>query len=74
LACRKKLVFIFFYLNIISGEGKDSSDFVKQFLERRSKYKSLQRAQNAHNDDMCKPAPAITPSSNDNGENKVSSL
>ncbi|KAH8384334.1 hypothetical protein KR093_001932 [Drosophila rubida] len=57
------------YVRIYLGEGKDSSDFVKQFLERRSKYKSLQRAQNAHNDDMCKPAPAITPS-NDNGDNK----
>ncbi|XP_034112220.1 GIGYF family protein Gyf [Drosophila albomicans] len=57
------------YVRIYLGEGKDSSDFVKQFLERRSKYKSLQRAQNAHNDDMCKPAPAITPS-NDNSDNK----
>ncbi|ALC48119.1 CG11148 [Drosophila busckii] len=58
------------YVRIYLGEGKESSDFSKQFLERRSKYKSLQRAQNAHNDDMCKPAPAITPSSNDNGEGK----
>ncbi|KAH8307797.1 hypothetical protein KR044_004432 [Drosophila immigrans] len=57
------------YVRIYLGEGKDSSDFVKQFLERRSKYKSLQRAQNAHNDDMCKPAPAITPS-NDYSDNK----
>lgn len=57
---------------IYLGEGKESSDFAKQFLERRSKYKNLQRAQNAHNDDMCKPAPAITPSSNDNGDSKVS--
>ncbi|XP_022217346.2 GIGYF family protein Gyf isoform X1 [Drosophila obscura] len=58
------------YVRIYLGEGKDSSDFAKQFLERRSKYKSLQRAQNAHNDDMCKPAPAITPSGNDNTESK----
>ncbi|KAH8395729.1 hypothetical protein KR222_001389 [Zaprionus bogoriensis] len=58
------------YVRIYLGEGKDSSDFAKQFLERRSKYKNLQRAQNAHNDDMCKPAPAITPSSNENGDNK----
>ncbi|XP_017019119.1 GIGYF family protein Gyf isoform X2 [Drosophila kikkawai] len=58
------------YVRIYLGEGKDSMDFAKQFLERRSKYKSLQRAQNAHNDDMCKPAPAITPSSNDNTDNK----
>ncbi|XP_064537540.1 GIGYF family protein Gyf [Drosophila montana] len=58
------------YVRIYLGEGKESTDFAKQFLERRSKYKSLQRAQNAHNDDMCKPAPAITPSCNDNGDNK----
>ncbi|KAH8292615.1 hypothetical protein KR054_006467 [Drosophila jambulina] len=59
------------YVRIYLGEGKESLDFAKQFLERRSKYKSLQRAQNAHNDDMCKPAPAITPSSNDSTDNKV---
>ncbi|XP_015044406.1 GIGYF family protein CG11148 [Drosophila pseudoobscura] len=58
------------YVRIYLGDGKESSDFAKQFLERRSKYKSLQRAQNAHNDDMCKPAPAITPSGNDNTESK----
>ncbi|XP_067614006.1 GIGYF family protein Gyf isoform X2 [Eurosta solidaginis] len=45
----------------LDGENKESSDFGKQFLERRSTYKNLQRAQNAHKDDMCKPAPAITP-------------
>ncbi|EDW83548.1 uncharacterized protein Dwil_GK13661 [Drosophila willistoni] len=58
------------YVRIYLGEGKESADFAKQFLERRSKYKNLQRAQYAHNDDMCKPAPAITPSSNDNTDNK----
>ncbi|EDX15225.1 GD24369 [Drosophila simulans] len=58
------------YVRIYLGDGKDSLDFAKQFLERRSKYKSLQRAQNAHNDDMCKPAPAITPSANDYADSK----
>ncbi|KAH8385440.1 hypothetical protein KR009_007705 [Drosophila setifemur] len=58
------------YVRIYLGDGKESLDFAKQFLERRSKFKSLQRAQNAHNDDMCKPAPAITPSANDNTDNK----
>ncbi|XP_017126054.1 GIGYF family protein Gyf isoform X1 [Drosophila elegans] len=58
------------YVRIYLGEGKESLDFAKQFLERRSKYKSLQRAQNAHNDDMCKPAPAITPSANDYADSK----
>ncbi|XP_053969044.1 GIGYF family protein Gyf isoform X1 [Anastrepha ludens] len=58
------------YIRMYLGENKESVDFGKQFLERRSKYKNLQRAQNAHNDDMCKPAPAITPSGNDNSDNK----
>ncbi|XP_044316479.1 GIGYF family protein Gyf isoform X2 [Drosophila rhopaloa] len=58
------------YVRIYLGEGKESLDFAKQFLDRRSKYKSLQRAQNAHNDDMCKPAPAITPSANDYTDSK----
>jgi PERQ amino acid-rich with GYF domain-containing protein len=44
------------------GETKECLEFAKQFLERRSKYKNMQRAQNAHIDDMCSPAPAITPS------------
>ncbi|XP_004520931.1 GIGYF family protein CG11148 isoform X2 [Ceratitis capitata] len=58
------------YIRMYLGENKESTDFGKQFLERRSKYKNLQRAQNAHNDDMCKPAPAITPSGNDSTDNK----
>ncbi|KAH8266713.1 hypothetical protein KR026_004404 [Drosophila bipectinata] len=58
------------YIRMYLGEGKESSEFARLFLERRSKYKSLQRAQNAHNDDMCKPAPAITPSLNDSIDNK----
>lgn len=45
------------------GETKECTDFCKQFLERRSKYKNQLRAQNAHVDDMCSPAPALTPSS-----------
>ncbi|XP_037954861.1 GIGYF family protein CG11148 isoform X2 [Teleopsis dalmanni] len=58
------------YVRLYLGENKEYNDFAKQFLERRSRYKNLQRAQNAHNDDMCKPAPAITPSGNDNADNK----
>uniref|UniRef100_A0A0K8W315 PERQ amino acid-rich with GYF domain-containing protein CG11148 n=1 Tax=Bactrocera latifrons TaxID=174628 RepID=A0A0K8W315_BACLA len=58
------------YIRMYLGENKESTDFGKQFLERRSKYKNLQRAQNAHNDDMCKPAPAITPSGNETSDNK----
>lgn len=51
------------------GETKESIEFSKQFLERRSKLKNQQRAQNAHIDDMCSPAPALTP--NDFQEVKV---
>lgn len=47
----------------LPGETKECTDFCKQFLERRSKYKNQLRAQNAHVDDMCSPAPALTPSS-----------
>lgn len=48
----------------ISGESKECLEFSKQFLERRSKQRNQQRLQNAHIDDMCSPAPAITPSVN----------
>lgn len=57
------------YVRMYLGESKEYLEFAKQFLERRSKYKSLQRAKYAHIDDMCKPAPAITPS-NDPLDNK----
>lgn len=58
------------------GETKECGEFAKHFLERRSKYKNQQRAANAHIDDMCSPAPAITPASlqgiaNDGQEAKV---
>ncbi|XP_058056033.1 GIGYF family protein Gyf [Anopheles bellator] len=53
------------YIRVYLGETKECSEFSKQFLERRSKYKNQQRQKNAHIDDMCKPAPAINPSSND---------
>ncbi|GAB0101008.1 hypothetical protein DMENIID0001_171250 [Sergentomyia squamirostris] len=50
------------YIRMYLGETKECTEFAKQFLERRSKYKNQIRAQNAHVDDMCSPAPAITPS------------
>uniref|UniRef100_A0A182VY41 GYF domain-containing protein n=1 Tax=Anopheles minimus TaxID=112268 RepID=A0A182VY41_9DIPT len=58
------------YIRLYLGENKECSEFAKQFLERRSKYKNQQRQKNAHIDDMCKPAPAINPSSNDFQETK----
>lgn len=60
-------------LVFVLGETKECTDFCKQFLERRSKYKNQIRAQNAHVDDMCSPAPALTPSS-DFQEVKVGGL
>lgn len=59
----------FFFLGVL-GETKECSEFAKHFLERRSKYKNQQRAANAHIDDMCSPAPAITPA-NESQEAKV---
>lgn len=50
--------------DLFLGETKEYSEFAKQFLERRSKQRNQQRLQNAHIDDMCSPAPAITPSVN----------
>lgn len=46
---------------MFAGETKECGEFAKHFLERRSKYKNQQRAANAHIDDMCSPAPALTP-------------
>lgn len=42
------------------GDGKQCSEFAKQFLEKRSKWRSAQRPQ-TQADDLCKPAPAINP-------------
>lgn len=68
-----KIQFFIQLFRSFQGETKECTEFAKQFLERRSKYKNQQRAANAHIDDMCSPAPAITPS-NDFQEVKVSLL
>lgn len=52
------------------GETKECSEFAKQFLERRSKQRNLQRLKNAHIDDLLSPAAALTPT-NDFQEVKV---
>lgn len=57
------------------GETKECTEFAKLFLERRSKHMQQKRALNAHIDDMCSPAPAITPSTgSDFQEVKVTQL
>lgn len=61
------------YINIhFLGDSKESNEFAKQFLERRSKFKNIQRAKQAHNDDLCQPAPAVNPGIADFTEVKVS--
>ncbi|XP_076396929.1 GIGYF family protein Gyf-like isoform X2 [Megachile rotundata] len=48
------------YVRDYLGDSKQSSEFAKQFLEKRSKWRSAQRPQ-AEADDLCKPAPAVNP-------------
>ncbi|XP_071873870.1 GIGYF family protein Gyf isoform X1 [Bombus fervidus] len=48
------------YVRDYLGDNKQSSEFAKQFLEKRSKWRSAQRPQ-AQADDLCKPAPAVNP-------------
>lgn len=70
--CDRRIVIIYLFRNcsVFVGETKECSEFAKNFLERRSKYKNQQRAANAHIDDMCSPAPAITPA-NESQDTKV---
>lgn len=48
------------YIRVYLGDNKQSTEFAKQFLEKRSKWRSAQRPQ-AQADDLCKPAPAVNP-------------
>ncbi|XP_026278076.1 GRB10-interacting GYF protein 2 [Frankliniella occidentalis] len=48
------------YVRQYLGEGEGSNDFARQFLERRSKWRSERRSKPAA-DDMCAPAPAVNP-------------
>ncbi|KYM75908.1 hypothetical protein ALC53_13621 [Atta colombica] len=48
------------YVRVYLGDTKQSTEFAKQFLEKRSKWRSAQRPQ-AQADDLCKPAPAVNP-------------
>lgn len=48
------------YVRVYLGDTKQSQEFAKQFLEKRSKWRSAQRPQ-AQADDLCKPAPAVNP-------------
>ena len=48
------------YVRLYLGDDRLCMDFAKQFLEKRSKWRSSQRPQ-AQADDLCKPAPAINP-------------
>ncbi|XP_019770094.2 GRB10-interacting GYF protein 2 isoform X2 [Dendroctonus ponderosae] len=46
------------------GEGNATQQFTNNFLEKRRSFKP----KNAHKDDMCSPAPAITPSLHNTSE------
>lgn len=48
------------YVRMYLGETKQCTEFAKQFLEKRSKWRSSQRPQ-VQADDLCKPAPAVNP-------------
>lgn len=48
------------YIRVYVGDTKQSMEFAKQFLEKRSKLRSAQRPQ-VQADDLCKPAPAVNP-------------
>lgn len=48
------------YVRMYLGDTKQAGEFGKQFLEKRSRWKSSQRPQ-TQADDLCKPAPAINP-------------
>lgn len=65
------------YVRQYLGEGEGASDFARQFLERRSKWRSERRSKPVA-DDMCAPAPAVNPtpqqSSHDFQEVKVSKV
>ncbi|PNF41151.1 hypothetical protein B7P43_G03863 [Cryptotermes secundus] len=52
------------YVRLYLGEGKEVQEFARQFLERRSKWRSAQRAVPLE-DDMCVPAPAVNPLTTD---------
>ena len=58
------------YVKVYLGEGKEAQEFAKQFLERRSKWRSAQKAA-PQEDDMCVPAPAVNPLNTDFQEVKV---
>lgn len=48
------------YVRMYLGDSKQTTEFTKQFLEKRSKLRSAQRPR-AEADDLCKPAPAVNP-------------
>ncbi|XP_046832676.1 GIGYF family protein Gyf-like [Vespa crabro] len=48
------------YVRVYLGDSKQCTEFAKQFLEKRSKWRSAQRPQ-AQVDNLCKPAPAVNP-------------
>lgn len=53
------------YCKVYLGDSHSTQQFASTFLEKRRSFKPKN---NAHKDDMCSPAPAITPSVQHNNE------
>ena len=57
------------YVSSYLGENKEASEFARQFLERRSRWKNATKR--VESDDMYGPARAVNPASNEFQEAKV---
>jgi len=61
------------YVRSYLGDGKEARDFSREFLERRSKWKNSRKdGGGSLEDNLCRPASAVNPNSNDFQEVKVS--
>jgi PERQ amino acid-rich with GYF domain-containing protein len=60
------------YVRSYLGDGKEAREFSREFLERRSRWKNARKdGGGSFEDNLCRPASAINPSSNDFQEVKV---
>lgn len=61
------------YIRSYLGDGKDAKEFSREFLERRSRWKNARKdGGGSAEDNLCRPASAINPNSNEFQEVKVS--
>lgn len=62
------------YVRSYLGDGKEAKEFSREFLERRSRWKNARKeggSSGGFEDNLCRPASAINPNSNDFQEVKV---